>query len=176
MSSTLDEPTTPRVRQALVSEAPLSVERLLGLVSGPAVGGIALFIGTIRDHDADADVSSLDYTQHPTAQAVLARCAAQTAERYNVLSVAVEHRIGHLEVGDLAVVVAVGAVHRGPALAAAKHLIDTLKAEVPIWKEQHFVSGATQWVGLPESEADDPADGTPGTVEAAAEPVTGGRA
>lgn len=153
MSSTLDEPTPPRVRQALVSESPLSVDRLLGLVAGPKVGGIALFIGTIRDHDADADVSSLDYTQHPTAQAALARCAAQTAERYDVLTVAVEHRIGHLEVGDLAVVVAVGAVHRGPALAAAKYLIDTLKAEVPIWKEQHFVSGATHWVGLPEPEA-----------------------
>jgi molybdopterin synthase catalytic subunit len=153
MSSTLDEPTLPRVRQALVTESPLTVDRLLGLVAGPKVGGIALFIGTIRDHDANADVTSLDYTQHPTAQAVLARCAAHTAERYDVLAIAVEHRIGHLEVGDLAVVVAVGAVHRGPALAAAKDLIDTLKAEVPIWKEQHLVSGATQWVGLPESEA-----------------------
>jgi molybdopterin synthase catalytic subunit len=161
MSSTVDQPTSPRVRQALVSESPLSVDRLLGLVAGPRVGGIALFIGTIRDHDANADVSSLDYTQHPTAQAVLARCAAQTAERYDVSAVAVEHRIGHLVVGDLAVVVAVGAVHRGPALAAAKYLIDTLKAEVPIWKEQHFASGATHWVGLPESEAGDPTDGDP---------------
>ena len=88
-----------------------------------------------------------------------------------MLSVAVEHRVGHLEVGDLAVVVAVGAVHRGPALAAAAYLIDTLKAEVPIWKEQHFASGETQWVGLPESEAGDPADGTLGTIGAAAEPA-----
>jgi molybdopterin synthase catalytic subunit len=179
MSSTLDEPTPPRVRQALVTDSPLSVDRLLGLVSGPQVGGIALFIGTIRDHDANADVTSLDYTQHPTAQAVLARCAARTAERHDVLTVAVEHRIGHLQVGDLAVVVAVGAVHRGPALAAASYLIDTLKAEVPIWKEQHFVSGATHWVGLPTSEADDPADGAAGTaagtVELGAEPAAGER-
>jgi molybdopterin synthase catalytic subunit len=153
MSSTLDEPTPSRVRQALVTESPLSVDRLLGLVAGPKVGGIAVFIGTIRDRDANADVSSLDYTQHPTAQTVLARCAAQTAERHDVLTVAVEHRIGHLEVGDLAVVVAVGAVHRGPALAAVTYLINTLKAEVPIWKEEHFVSGATHWVGLAEPEA-----------------------
>jgi molybdopterin synthase catalytic subunit len=170
MSSSADESRPPRVRLALVSESPLSVDRLLGLVAGPQVGGIALFIGTIRDHDADADVSWLNYTQHPTATSVLARCAAETAERYDVLSVAVEHRIGHLEVGDLAVVVAVGAVHRGPALAAAAYLIDTLKAEVPIWKEQHFVSGDTQWVGLPESEADDPADGAPGAAESAKPP------
>jgi molybdopterin synthase catalytic subunit len=59
---------------------------------------------------------------------------------------AVEHRVGHLEVGDIAVVVAVGAVHRGEALAACAHLINTLKAEVPIWKEQHFASGESEWV------------------------------
>ena len=74
-----------------------------------------------------------------------------------MVAVAVEHRVGHLEVGDLAVVVAVGAVHRGPALAACAHLINTLKAEVPIWKEQRFASGTTAWVGLPE--ADEPAGG-----------------
>ena len=59
-----------------------------------------------------------------------------------------EHRTGHLEVGDLAVVVAVGAVHRGEALAACTELIDVIKAQVPIWKEQEFVSGRTSWVGL----------------------------
>ena len=57
--------------------------------------------------------------------------------------------MGHLEVGDIAVVVAIGAVHRGEALAACAHLINTLKAEVPIWKEQHFASGESEWVGLP---------------------------
>jgi molybdopterin synthase catalytic subunit len=62
--------------------------------------------------------------------------------------------VGHLEVGDVAVVVAVGAVHRGEALAACAHLINTLKAEVPIWKEQHFVSGGTEWVGLPDDGED----------------------
>ena len=60
--------------------------------------------------------------------------------------------MGHLEVGDIAVVVAVGAVHRGEALAACAHLINTLKAEVPIWKEQHFASGESEWVGLPSED------------------------
>jgi molybdopterin synthase catalytic subunit len=72
-----------------------------------------------------------------------------------VLAIAVEHRVGHLEVGDIAVVVAVGAVHRGEALAACAHLINTLKAEVPIWKEQHFTSGDSEWVGLPGTGDDD---------------------
>ena len=93
---------------------------------------------------------SLDYTQHPTAEQVLLRCAEQAAADHDVFAVAVEHRVGHLEVGDLAVVVAVAAVHRGPALAACAQLIDTLKEKVPIWKQQRFASGELAWVGLPD--------------------------
>jgi molybdopterin synthase catalytic subunit len=146
---------TSPVRAARITEAPLSVDRLLGLVQGPSVGGIALFVGVVRDHDSGSAVVSLDYSQHPTAEATLARCAEEAAAAYDVVAVAVEHRVGHLEVGDLAVVVAVGAVHRGPALSACASLIDTVKAEVPIWKEQRFVSGTTAWVGLPEADEPD---------------------
>ncbi len=140
---------TSPVRAARITEAPLSVDRLLQLVQDRSVGGIALFVGVVRDHDSGADVVSLDYSQHPTAEATLARCAEQAAAAHDVLAVAVEHRVGHLEVGDLAVVVAVGAVHRGPALAACAWLIDTLKAEVPIWKHQLFTDGTEEWVGAP---------------------------
>ena len=142
---------TTTVRAARTTEAPLSVDRLLALVQDRTVGGMALFVGVVRDHDAGAGVASLDYSEHPGAEAALARCAERTAAEHDVVALAVEHRVGHLEVGDLAVVVAVGAVHRGPALAACTHLIDTLKAEVPIWKEQHYVSGGAAWVGLPEA-------------------------
>ena len=137
-----------KVRLAAISESPLDVSHAIRLVSGPAVGGIALFVGTVRNHDHGAEVASLDYTQHPSAAEVLGRCATEAAELHNVESLAVEHRIGRLEVGDVAVVVAVGAVHREAALAACAHLINTLKAEVPIWKEQHFASGDAEWVGL----------------------------
>ena len=138
-----------KVHQVGISESPLSVDQALRLVSGPTVGGIAVFVGTVRNSDHGADVVSLDYTQHPSAVDVLTKCAEETADQHDVLAIAVEHRVGHLEVGDIAVVVAVGAVHRGEALAACAHLINTLKAEVPIWKEQHFVSGESEWVGLP---------------------------
>jgi molybdopterin synthase catalytic subunit len=144
---------TSPVRAARITEAPLSVDRLLSLVQDRRVGGIALFVGVVRDHDSGADVVSLDYSQHPSAEATLARCAEQAIAEHDVVALAVEHRVGHLEVGDLAVVVAVGAVHRGPALAACAHLINALKAEVPIWKEQRFASGTTAWVGLPEADA-----------------------
>ena len=138
----------PAVRYARVVDQALSVDRLVALVSDPKVGGIALFIGVVRDLDEGQDVVSLDYTSHPSAEQVLAGCAERVAAAHDVLAVAVEHRVGHLLVGDLAVVVAVGAVHRGEALAACSQLIDDLKAEVPIWKEQEFTTGDTAWVGL----------------------------
>jgi molybdopterin synthase catalytic subunit len=137
-----------KVRHVDIGESSLSVDQALRHVSGPDVGGIALFVGTVRNSDHGTDVVSLDYTQHPSAVDVLTKCAEATADQHDVLTIAVEHRVGHLEVGDIAVVVAVGAVHRGEALAACAHLINTLKAEVPIWKEQHFVSGESEWVGL----------------------------
>lgn len=143
-----------KVRQVGISESPLSVDQAISLVSGPAVGGIALFVGTVRNSDHGTGVVSLDYTQHPSAVDVLTKCAEETADQHDVLAIAVEHRVGHLEVGDIAVIVAVGAVHRGEALAACAHLINTLKAEVPIWKEQRFASGESEWVGL-SSENDE---------------------
>jgi molybdopterin synthase catalytic subunit len=141
-----------KIRQVGISESPLDVAKTLGLVSGPEVGGIALFVGTVRNRDHESEVVSLDYTQHPSAVDALTKCAEQTADQHDVLAIAVEHRVGHLEIGDIAVVVAVGAVHRGEALAACAHLINTVKAEVPIWKEQHFTSGDSEWVGLPSED------------------------
>ncbi|HET8915877.1 MAG TPA: molybdenum cofactor biosynthesis protein MoaE [Propionibacteriaceae bacterium] len=143
-----------KVRQVGISESPLSVDHALRLVSGPAVGGIAIFVGAVRNSDHGADVVSLDYTPHPSAVEVLTKCAQETADHHDVLAIAVEHRVGHLEVGDIAVVVAVGAVHRGDALAACAHLINTLKAEVPIWKEQNFAAGGSEWVGLPAEDGE----------------------
>lgn len=138
------------VRRARLSAEPLSVDRLLGLVQDRAVGGIGLFVGVVRDHDDDptAEVVTLDYTAHPTAERELIRCVEEVSTRHDVLAVAVEHRTGRLQVGDLAVVVAAGAVHRGAALAATEELIDEIKRRVPIWKEQEFASGHTSWVGL----------------------------
>lgn len=136
------------VRQVAVLDTELSVDRLLNVVRDPAAGGIALFIGVVRDTDEGQGVVSLDYTQHPIAAQRLTDCAARVAEAHDVTAIAVEHRIGHLQVGDLAVVVAVSAMHRAPALEACRQLIDDLKADVPIWKEQQFTSGEAQWVGL----------------------------
>jgi molybdopterin synthase catalytic subunit len=142
------------VRVAAVTDGPLSVDRLLSAVNDRGVGGIALFIGTVRDHDPDSsapggEVTALDYTAHPSAPERLLACAERAARLDGIRAVAVEHRTGHLEVGDLAVVVAVGAAHRAEAFTGCRQLIDELKVEVPIWKEQTDAQGSTEWIGLP---------------------------
>lgn len=136
------------VRRVRVLDSVLSIDRAVSAVTSPRVGGIALFLGVVRDADEGQGVVSLDYTAHPSAQTALQECAQRVAAAHDVLAMAVEHRVGHLVVGDLAVVVAVGAVHRAEALAACRQLIDDLKETVPIWKEQEFTSGEATWVGL----------------------------
>ena len=91
----------------------------------------------------------LEYTAHPTALDALRRVCDRVAEEYDVHGVAAVHRVGRLEIGDIAVVVATSAAHRGEAFAASRALIDTLKDEVPIWKHQRFTDGSDEWVGTP---------------------------
>ena len=140
---------TSKVRLAGISNAPLSVNKLVAAVSDPEVGGIGMFLGVVRNHDTGQDVASLDYSEHSSAASILLDCAQRVAAANDVVAIAVEHRVGHLEVGELAVVVAASAVHRHAALAACTQLINELKDRVPIWKEQHFASGESEWVGLP---------------------------
>lgn len=132
-----------------VRQEPLSVDELVAQVSDPACGAVVLFLGTVRDHDGGRDVVDLDYSAHPSAQEALERACSEVASRSPGVRLAVSHRTGHLHVGDLAVVVAAAAAHRGEAFTACRDLIDTLKATVPIWKQQRFADGTDQWVGLP---------------------------
>ena len=99
-----------KVRLAGITDAPLSVDKLIAAVATPEVGGIGIFLGVVRSRDEGRAVDSLDYSDHPSADAVLAECAGRVAAQHDVIGVAVEHRVGHLEVGELAVVVVVGAV------------------------------------------------------------------
>jgi len=134
--------------RARISAEPLSLDRALAEVSSPQVGGVAIFVGLVRNHDEGRGVAALSYSAHPSAEQVLAATATVVAEGHGVERVWVEHRTGELTVGDLAVVVAVGAAHRGPALDCCRELIDRLKVEVPIWKEQSYLDGQVAWVGV----------------------------
>ena len=134
------------IRLAELRDSPLSVDEVHAAVRDPAAGGIALFVGTVRDHDQGSGVVSLSYSAHPSAVAELRRVAEKVAAGYSVRALAAVHRVGDLKVGDLAVVVAVACDHRGEAFEACRYLIDELKATVPIWKHQRFTGGASEWV------------------------------
>lgn len=130
-------------------DAELSVDEVVGAVRHARAGGIATFIGVVREQDHGHRVDALDYSCHPSAPDVLADVAAQVAARHPQVRLAAVHRTGHLVVGDLAVVVAAGSAHRDEAFRACRDLIDSLKATVPIWKHQLFTDGSDEWVGSP---------------------------
>jgi molybdopterin synthase catalytic subunit len=137
------------IRLLDVRESPLSVDEVLAAVSDPSAGGIALFVGTVRDADDGRAVATLGYSAHPSAPSMLREVAEHVVATHQVTALAAVHRVGDLVVGDLAVVVAVSCPHRAEAFAACRDLIDELKGTVPIWKNQVFADGSQEWVGLP---------------------------
>ena len=151
------------VTLAEIRESPLSVDEVLSSVADARAGGTCLFVGTVRNHDAKGGASGaaageqtekervleLDYSAHPQAAEVTRALAERLAADGRSVRIGVVHRVGRLDIGDLAVVVAVSAEHRGEAFDVCRELIDELKATVPIWKHQQFADGSDEWVGLP---------------------------
>jgi molybdopterin synthase catalytic subunit len=134
------------IRLAELRAEPLSVDEVRAAAADPAAGAVVVFAGAVRDHDRGRGVTALSYSAHPSATAELGRVAEKVAASYPVVAIAVLHRTGDLQVGDLAVVAAVSAAHRGTAFEACEALIDDLKATVPIWKNQFFTGGDSEWV------------------------------
>lgn len=134
---------------ARITADPLDVAAHLSAAGGPAIGAVASFIGTVRDHDPDAatSVAALDYSAHPDAEQTLRRIAQDAIGSADAV-VAVSHRIGRLEVGDIAVVIAVGTPHRAEAFDICREVIETIKRELPVWKRQVERDGTTAWKGL----------------------------
>lgn len=149
MSASPNEPADDRVRLVAIRDTPLEVGEVLDALGDDGAGGLVLFVGQVRDHDGGKGVRALDYSAHPTALARLEDVCRRVAAEHDVRGVAAVHRVGELVVGDLAVVVATTAAHRGDSFTASRALIDTLKAEVPIWKHQVFDDATEEWVGTP---------------------------
>ncbi|MEV4179051.1 MULTISPECIES: molybdenum cofactor biosynthesis protein MoaE [unclassified Nonomuraea] len=138
------------IRLLGIRDTPLSVDEVLAAVGDHAAGGTTFFVGTVREQDHGKPVTRLSYSAHPSAEAELRQVAEKVAADFPVTALAAVHRVGDLELGDAAVIVAVAAPHRGEAFEAARRLIDDLKAQVPIWKHQVFADGETEWVGAGE--------------------------
>jgi molybdopterin synthase catalytic subunit len=139
---------TAAVLRASVGEAPLDVAEHAALVDHAAAGAVVTFAGVVRDHDGGRGVRRLEYSAHPTAEKIVAEVAAAVAARAaGVRAIAVSHRIGPLEVGDVALACAVAADHRQEAFSTCAELVDEVKLLLPVWKHQLFSDGSEEWVG-----------------------------
>jgi molybdopterin synthase catalytic subunit len=135
------------VRLAEIRSTELSVDEVVAAVRGDTVGGTVVFIGTVRDHDHRRAVTNLDYSAHPTAAEQLTRVVTEVGAAAPGVALAAVHRVGELQIGDIAVIVAAGCPHRDEAFRVGRVLIDRIKAEVPLWKRQQFTDGEQEWVG-----------------------------
>ena len=137
------------IRLVDLRETPLDVTEVVESLADPAAGGLTLFVGRVRQEDGGRAVDGLDYSAHPTALARLREVCERIAAEFDLHGLAAVHRTGALAIGDIAVIVATSSAHRDEAFRASRALIDTLKAEVPIWKHQLFADGTDEWVGTP---------------------------
>ncbi len=130
-----------------LSDAPIDAAHVIAQVSRTSAGAIDVFYGCVRDSNDGKPVVRLEYQAYaPMAKAEMKRICLEIEGEFDGVRVAVAHRTGSLDVGDVAVVCAASSVHRGEAFAACRKLIDEIKHRVPIWKREHGPDGAT-WVG-----------------------------
>jgi molybdopterin synthase catalytic subunit len=133
---------------------PLDVAALLTTVQSPERGGIAAFVGTVRNHHGGRDVHRLEYSAYgPMAEAECASIVAEAESRWSV-AVALQHRIGRLEIGDAAVAIAAASAHRDEAFLACRYVIEEVKRRVPIWKKEYYADGSSEWVNPTAEPAD----------------------
>lgn len=137
-----------------ISCAPVDLGRVVSLVQRPQDGAVAVFYGVVRDHSRGRRTTHLEYEAYaPMAEKVMEEIAAEARERWDVGEVAVVHRIGRLEVGEISVAIAVGSEHRAAGLEAVGYIIDGIKRRAPIWKKEVGEDGS-RWV-----EGTEPEDG-----------------
>lgn len=132
-----------------ITDKPLSLAQCVAAVEAPNCGAIVTFLGTVRDHSGDQSTDHLEYEAYPDmAEEVLRTIVDEAHERWRIGHIAVQHRVGRLEIGEASVVIAVSSPHRAEAFAACRYVIERLKQSVPIWKKE-FGEDGESWVGGP---------------------------
>ena len=141
-------PAAPVVVRAALTDEPIQLAEHEELVSHRSAGAVVGFVGVVRDHDGGRQVLRLEYSAHPSAGEVIADVVSEiAAQASGVRAVAASHRIGTLQIGEAALVVAVAADHRQAGFASCAQLVDAIKARLPVWKHQFFADGTDEWVG-----------------------------
>jgi molybdopterin synthase catalytic subunit/molybdopterin converting factor small subunit len=131
----------------ILTDEPVSLDRVVDEVATEEAGAIATFSGTARRHSRGRVVQYLDYEGYEgMAEEMMEKLAGDLKERYEVHEIAIHHRVGRVQLGEPSVVIAVSAAHRADALAACKDAIDILKVDVPLWKKEVY-EGGEEWIG-----------------------------
>ncbi len=134
------------MRTAIV-DRPINGNALIGEVASNRNGATILFVGTVREVNDGSAVSGLDYSAYKgMAESELATIVLEAAERWGTSDIAVEHRVGSLDLGDASVAIAVAHPHRGEAYEASRYIIEELKKRLPVWKREHYTDGRSDWV------------------------------
>ncbi len=137
----------PDLQASRVQSNPLSLDLLLGDTERADCGALAIFAGTVRDHHEGRAVTGLEYTSHvPLAERIIEEIEAETRQRFGVPVCRIQHRIGRLGIGDTAIIAVVRSAHRAEAFAALRHAVDATKARAPIWKEEFYPDGSSEFV------------------------------
>ncbi|MEX2045281.1 MAG: molybdenum cofactor biosynthesis protein MoaE [Opitutus sp.] len=130
-----------------ISGTAIETAELHRSLGDPRAGACVTFEGWVRNRNEGQTVISLEYEAYlPLATTEGSRIVAEAREKFALLGVCCVHRVGHLKLGELAVWVGVTAKHRGTAFEACRYIIDEAKARLPIWKKEHYASGAMAWV------------------------------
>ena len=137
------------IHKAEVTQNDISVSFLELLVRDRRAGAVVTFSGVVRDHDHGRQVEKLKYMAHPSANELILRVTREVAAMSGVRGIAVQHRVGELMIGDIALGCAVAADHRQEAFETCSLLVERVKAELPVWKHQIFEDGTEEWVNAP---------------------------
>ncbi len=130
----------------LITSEKLKVQDCYNFVQDASCGGIALFVGTVRNSTKKKEVSLLDFSAYePMALKEMQKIADLALAKFQIHKIAIQHAVGALQIGDIPVIIAVSSAHRKAAFEACEFAIDTLKETVPIWKKEHFNDGEV-WV------------------------------
>ncbi len=139
-------PVSGGASRCSISQKPLDVMEVIARVSGDDAGGISTFLGAVRDRSQGHDIDHLEYEAYPEmAVQEMEKIADEAAEKWPGVRVAIAHRVGRLDIGDLAVVIAAAGPHRAEAFESCRFAIDVLKERVPIWKKEVATDGE-YWV------------------------------
>lgn len=130
-----------------LTDLPIDVNSVIAEVQSPSAGAVVIFLGTAREASRGRPTASLDYEAYPEmAESELAALEHTARCRWYLTGSAIIHRIGHVDIGEVCVAVAVSSAHREPAFEAGRWLIDTIKETVPIWKCENWADGQSEWV------------------------------